>query len=495
MKRPVESSFASRLRRWLPWRHACAAAVASLATFSYSSEASAQGWLADRRYTEGPGIRTGDLELHPGIGGEVGYDSNWFLRSHTEGPTAAGEVVANGPPLLPPRDAAIFRVTPSFYVSTLGSQRLSDGGQPSGPRLISFRGGASATGRFFIGKEMSRQHNVGIASDARLDINQGRPIGVGVFAAYNRLIQPQVLADPNLSFNRSDLRGGGELIFIPGGGTLDIRGGYQIMAALFEESNGVPYSSITHEVSVKNRWRFRPRTALFSDTSLRFINYPYAERASNYLNDSTPLRTRFGLTGLVTDRFGALVAAGYGATFFKNPEAASSVQYDSINAQVEGTYYLGQGAGADEPGKATLLLSTVSLGFMRDFQTSLLSNFYNVNKIYGRLEYWFGGKMVMRFDAYGDILEYPPVFLNTGPGGAPEQRTGAFTNFRVGGGLFAEYRFTQSFGINTTIDYVQQISETAVPAGSLAVNGVDTPAVYDLNYRRFQAFMGVRYFY
>lgn len=452
---------------------------------SWSSTASAQGWLADRRYTEGAGIRTGDLELHPGIGGEVGYDSNWFLRSHTEGPN-----VANGPPRLPPADAAIFRVTPSFYVATLGSQRLGAGGAPqSAPRVVSFRGGASATGRFFIGKEMSRQHNVGLSSDARLDINQGRPIGLGIFAAYNRLIQPQVLADPNVSFNRSDLRGGAELVFIPGGGTLDIRGLYQLQASLFEESNGAPYSSLTHEVGVRNRWRFRPRTALFSDTSLRFVNYLNAARASNYLNDSTPVRTRFGLTGLVTDRFGALVAAGYGATFFQNPSAVSSPQYDSVNAQVEGTFYLGQGGGTDDPGKATLLLSTVSLGFLRDFQTSLLGNFYNTNKVYGRVEYWFGGKMVLRLDGYGEMLEYPPVFLNTGAGAAPAQVTGEFTNVRVGGGLFGEYRVTQSFGLNTTIDYVQQLSDTQIPA-------VGAPgSIFDLNYRRFQAFAGARYFF
>jgi hypothetical protein len=455
------------------------------ALLSWSETASAQGWLADRRFTEGPGIRTGDLELHPGIGGEVGYDSNWFYRSHTEGPTIAN----GGPPGAgksgPPADAAIFRITPSFYVSTLGPQRAE------GPRVIAFRGGVSATGRAFIGKEMSRQHNVGLNADARLDINQGRPIGFGVFAAYNRLIQPQVLADPNLSFNRSDIRAGGEIVGIPGGGTLDLRGGYQINAALFEQSNGVPYSNITHEIFVKNRWRFRPRTALFHDTSLRFINYPYAERATNYLNDSTPIRTRFGLTGLLTERFGALVAAGYGATFFQNPQAVSSTQYDGINAQVEGTFHLGQGGGADEPGKATLLLSTVSLGFIRDFQNSFLGNFYTTNRVYGRLEYWFGGKTVIRLDAYGEQLNYPPVFINA-PGGVPNQVTGEFSNFRVGGGLFAEYRITSSFGINTTIEYMQQISDTQIPVGG---GPGALPLVFDLNYRRIQAFAGARYFF
>jgi len=468
---------------------ACAVVAVPAAILGWSSTASAQGWLADRRFAEGPGIRTGDLELHPGIGGEVGYDSNWFLRSHKEGAN-----IVNGAPALPPAEAAVFRLTPSFYISTLGRQRTDVTGMTRAqPRTIAFRGGVSATGRAFLGdSDVRRQTNVSVASDARLDINQGHPVGLGVWAGYNRLIQPQVLADPNLSFNRSDLRAGAEVIGIPGGGTLDIRGGYQINAALFEQSNGVPYSNITHEIIVKNRWRFRPRTALFSDTSLRFINYPNADRALNYLNDSTPLRTRFGLTGLLTERFGALVAAGYGATFFKNPQAVSSPQYDSINAQVEGTFYLGQGGGTEEPGQATLLLSTVSLGFLRDFQNSLLGNFYNTNRVYGRLEYWFGGKTVIRLDAFGEQLNYPPVFYNQG--GVPVQQVGEFSNFRVGGGLFAEYRFTSSFGINTTIDYIQQISDTQLPAGNVVPGGAPA-GVFDLNYRRFQAFAGARYFF
>ncbi|MDW8362679.1 MAG: hypothetical protein RMK74_09775, partial [Myxococcales bacterium] len=49
----------------------------------YDADVSAQGWLEDRRRAEGIGIRVGDLELHPGIGAEVGYDSNVFLQSDT----------------------------------------------------------------------------------------------------------------------------------------------------------------------------------------------------------------------------------------------------------------------------------------------------------------------------------------------------------------------------------------------------------------------------
>ena len=64
---------------------------------AYAQALVAQGdspqWLKDRRYAEGVGVREGDLELHPGIAGEVGYDSNWFLRSSS----AIGQDSRQGP--------------------------------------------------------------------------------------------------------------------------------------------------------------------------------------------------------------------------------------------------------------------------------------------------------------------------------------------------------------------------------------------------------------
>jgi hypothetical protein len=452
--------------------------------------------MKDRRYQEGPGIKAGDLELHPGIGGEIGYDSNWFLRSFKDDAT-----LVNAAPANPPREGGVLRITPSFSVSTMGTQR-QEGGATAVPtsRTITFRGSVSATYREFFGaEEIRKQRNVSGTAGARLDVNSGRPISFGVFAGYQRLIQPAVVQDPNLSFNRSDVNAGADITFTPGGGTLDIRAGYQIYGALFEESQGVPFTNIQHEISVRNRWRFRPRTALFHDTTLRFVTYPNADRALNYLDDSTPVRTRVGLTGLLTPRFGALLAAGYGATFFKDTQRLD--QYDSINAQAEGTFYLSQTPGAGEPGQATLLLSTVTFGFLRDFQNSLLGNYYTSNKGYGRLEYWFGGKAVFTLDAFFEALGYPPIFYNTGAGPAPAtgrdgQPIGEFTNYRIGAALFGEYRFTDSFGVNTTLDYQQMISDTQIPAGSVTTAGGGPPQAqfFDLNWRRFQAFIGARWF-
>src|SRR4051812_25988210 len=98
------------------------AATVLLGAISLEAHAQAQQpWLSDRRYGEGIGIRAGNLELHPGVSGEVGYDSNYFLRAPEEDPISAYRI----------------RITPSLTLSTLGRQRTqsqsgqTNGGQPT----------------------------------------------------------------------------------------------------------------------------------------------------------------------------------------------------------------------------------------------------------------------------------------------------------------------------------------------------------------------------
>ena len=55
-----------------------------------------QPWLADRRFEGGAGVRSGSFELHPGVAGELGYDSNFFQSA---GITAADGVIVIDPRL------------------------------------------------------------------------------------------------------------------------------------------------------------------------------------------------------------------------------------------------------------------------------------------------------------------------------------------------------------------------------------------------------------
>ena len=154
-----------------------AAAVA--VTFSVSALAEEpalapvqQPWLKDRRYGEGIGIRTGNLEFHPSLAAELGYDSNFFLRS--------GECTPGTPQCqneTPVYDAWRLRVTPSFSLSTL-RQRVRDSEAVGAPPAVTFSLGAFLTYNELFGSEevsSNRSFDAGVAG--RVDLLANRPVG------------------------------------------------------------------------------------------------------------------------------------------------------------------------------------------------------------------------------------------------------------------------------------------------------------------------------
>jgi hypothetical protein len=463
-----------------------------LAQAQYVAGSDSPQWLKDRQYNEGIGIRQGDLELHPGVAGEAGYDSNWFLRSSSN----AG--YGNSGPATPPIPAMVFRVTPSLYVSTLSPQRTAEGGVAE-PPSVRFRAGINATYREFVGlsnssfasqsqNDISQQRNVSGAADARLEIAPERPFGAALFANFARTIMPNtVTADPNLSFNRDDVGAGGEVVVQPGGGTLDWHFGYVFRDTLFEESAGSPYDNTTNEAYTRGRWRFRPRTALIYDADFRFINYANASQAlAGGLVSSDPIRARLGLNGLVTDRFAVLVMAGWGASFY-DQTIPHQQQYDSVIGQAELKWFLSASPGVAEASDLGLALSSIALGYTRDFQNSYLGAFYGQDRGYLRFNYFFAGRALVTLEGGAGAIEYPTMYWGNG-----DFRHSSFSDVRVDGTLFGEYRFTNTFALNATVRYTANISNTQV---SYADTAAPTNAeLYDMSWNRLEAYLGVRWF-
>jgi len=463
-------------------------------------------WLKDRSYNQGAGVRTGDLELHPGIAGEVGYDSNWFYRTSNAGPAPGGYL--NGPPNAPVVPALEFRVTPSLYLSTLGPQRRQND-LVAQPPSVAFRAGVNATYREFVGlantsapagaannqNDISQQRNIGGAADARLDILPERPIGAGLFASYSRVIQPnQGSADPNLSFNRDDVNAGGEIITQPGSGTLDWRFGYQFHDSIYEQTNGQPFDSISNEAYTRGRWKFRPLTALIYDASLKFLSYTNSSQAlaTEGLVNSTPVRARLGINGLVTDRFAFLGLVGWGASFYDTGTQKAQPQYDSVIGQAELKWFLAAGPGVANPSDVSLALSSIALGYTRDFQNSLIGNYYGTDRGYLRFSYFFAGRALLTLEGGVAAIEYPTVLWGAAAGGvaAGSPRANAFTDIRADATLFGEYRFTDAFGVNATLRYTANFSNTQIQE----VEGGGPQTLIDMSWNRFEAFLGVRYF-
>lgn len=429
----------------------------------YSGAAFAQDqvWLKDRRYGEGVGIRTGDVELHPGIAGEFGYDSNYFLRSG-----AANEPVI---------DTLRLRITPSFSLSTISQQRRESEGGGGEPPKVMFRAGAALSySEFFATKSqysdaMTKQRNFGALANLQLTILPQRPFGGDLSADFLRTVQPS--NDPNFNFDRMNARFAGGIVWAPGGGMFDWRVGYEYGIVFFEDTSFRNFGNYYNQVNTRGRWRFLPRTALMFDGSATFLRY------SNNPNqaastDSDPIRARIGLNGLVTNWFAFLGMVGWGSSFYKpNPLMQNPSQYDSLIAQAEFKFYLTPNPGLD-PAAATLTLSTVALGYSRDFFNSYLGNYYARDRGYVNLSYFFGGRFLVVADAGLASLGYP---LFTFP-----VRQDPFRATYFDSSLFGEYRVTDSVGINTTLRYTSNASTTV--------------ATDDLSFKRFEAFIGVRWF-
>jgi hypothetical protein len=469
--------------------------VGVAAPLCVSNIAHAQAWLGDRRFAEGEGWRpgNGDVELHPGVGAEVGYDSNWFERSNKNDPK-----LSNAAPNAPVEDAGVLKVTPSISIRTLGPQRKEGDLNPALP-TIAFNGGASLTYEEFLlaPSDLRGERNASINANARLDVLPQHPFGFAVYGDYSRAINPN-RGDPNLSFN-SDLVGGGlELIAVPGGGTLDARLGYNIHADIFEDSTAQGFNNFQHNFYTKERWKFRPRTSLLYDASFQIRDYNDAGGAVFALHNSTPFRTRIGLEGLVTPRFSFLGMVGYGGSFVLNGQSPQIKQYDSVIGQAELKFFLtANPSNPEQPSNVSLTLSSIAIGYNRDFQSSFLGDFYGSDRGYAKIQYMFAGRVLASLEGGVGAIEYPDLYAPGAAGATPT--VNAFTDVRTDATFFGEYRFSNSFGLNTTIRYTANFSNTELPTslttGGTGTGGTTTTAtLYDMNWRRFEAYIGARFF-
>ncbi|WP_437522990.1 hypothetical protein WME79_33015 [Sorangium sp. So ce726] len=456
-------------------RETIAAAAVTLTLSPALALAQDQPWLKDRRYTEGIGIRTGDLELHPGVAAEFGYDSNFFRRAEDD--QAASDDVG-------PVGSLRLRITPSFSLSTLSAQR-QEVTPDAPPPDVEFRGGISATYEEFFpvsgmekGKErLGQQRNIGGLLDANVTILPRRPWSGIIDASLGRTIAPSDLGITNESFRRVHADAGAELVWTPGGGLLDWRLGYRFLGTFFELDEFDSLTNMQHRLRTRGRWRFLPRTALIYDASLGFVNYPNP----GSLPSSHPLRAQLGINGLVTSSFGLLAMAGWGASFYSSDGQAEVHDFDSVIGQLELKWYLTPNPSTD-PEAATLALSSLSAGFTRDFQDSLLASYYERNRGYLKLTYFFGGRFLVIADGGVAANVYPVI-----PAGGATEEHPPWTDVRIDASLFGEYRIGDSLGVNSTLRYGNNISGTSLtPEGGGTSNS--------LGWQQFEAFLGVRWF-
>jgi hypothetical protein len=444
------------------------AATLLLGALPLKAHAQTQPWLADRQYGEGIGARVGNLELHPGIAGEIGYDSNYFLRAPEENPIAAYRL----------------RVTPSISLETLGAERR-EGLSPAGPAPLQFRAGAYVAYNELIAadskysSDVRDQRHVDAGADLNLNLFPAGRVGVDSYLNFLRTVQPSNDTDTTDAFNRDSIRVGAGASWRPGGGLFSWRLGYELDYNYFELAPYQDLNNYQNQVNMRGRWRFLPRTALLYEGSYTWISY-----AKNTVQaDGGIVRSSIGLNGLITDHFALLGLIGWAGTFYGAAGGQPAAQFDSVVGQAELKWFLSGQQGV-ETTSAPVGLSWVALGYTRDVNNSYLGSFYQRDRGYLQLSYLLGGVFVGSLNAGIANLAFPDSAEHA-----------SFSEQRFDASVFGEYRLSDTFGINATVNYLRNFTDVVinpvVPAGAAA------PAAGTGDYLAFQewqAFLGVRWF-
>jgi len=444
------------------------AALLTAATTIQQASAQQQPWVADRRYGEGIGIRAGDLELHPGISGEFGYDSNYFQRAPSE--DVAG--------------ALRLRVSPHLTLSTLGAQRR-EGSGAGAPPTVNFQAGLFADYNEFFATEsrfaddISQQRNLEGGANLKLDILPERPFGIDIHGGFTRVVDPSNSAILDSAFDRDTVVVGPGINWRPGGGMFEWRLGYQYTYNVFERTAFKNLNNSEHQLETSGRWRFFPRTAVLYDAEYAFTNYS----AARTQNNGEALRARMGLNGLVTNRFSVLAMLGWAQSYYDNTVAPPQ-NYDDLIAATEIKYFILPQASLDPTG-ATLGLSSIALGYTRDFRGSYLGDFTQNDRGYLTLEYFAAGSVLLSLQGGLAQVSYPQSFA---PGGGVALNP-SFSEVRADASLFGEYRFSDSIAMNSTLRFDGNLSDSI-----LRTDPADATAVDNLKFSRVQAWLGLRWF-
>ena len=409
------------------------------------------GWLDDRQRAEGRGFRVGNLEIHPGVGVEIGYDSNIFFSD------------AN------PQGSAVLRATPHLYISTLTDERSGEGSHQGSPPMIQLRSGISAS--YFQYFASDAKSNLGLDFDLRLTIAPERPVSVTLTETFGRTIRPFTENLSGSTFARDRNNSGVEFNFATRGNIFKANLGYRLLVDFFEADLYRYATNLSHQIEGGWAWRFLPQTALLYDIVANVSSYPkFNFNDPVLLADSVRLRTRVGVNGAFTNRFSVLAMIGYGVGFYDSGD-----DYESVLGQLQATWAISPS-------------TKLAVGYDRDFFRSTVGGFHRRDRGYANFQLLAFGSLLLGLEGSVAYVDFgAPLSPVAGGTTTPLGTTADRTDIRVSGSLFGEYRITDWLAFNGTVSFTADYTDF----NYLLSTGVTDPA----DYSKFEAWFGVRAFY
>lgn len=425
-----------------------------------------QPWLSDRSVGEGRGIRTGDFEFHPGVSGELGFDSNFFQRADS-----AVDAMQFGPPA----SALRLRIAPYVSLRTL-ERRLDDKGRAT-PRTVAFEAGGNLEynelfGLEGAGPEYADAGNVQGGLGGKFTFFPKHKWSATTGAQYSYRYEPTNQGGLTSDYSRHLVNVSTGLTWQPGKAFSWRLLNYGGNVTLFQQGNLSGFDNQVHQFSSSGKWAFLPKTAALFDATFGLVRYNLAST----LNDGNFLHARTGLSGLIGKRFGLLARFGWATSFYANQNGYAR-NYDGPVLDLEGRVYLTTGDERRPEGFANVGPSTVVFGYSRSYHDGYLSDYFRDDRLYANAGFLLGGVLLTRVSGGLSFIDYPDFQIqgNENPG---------FGETRLDLSGFAEYRITSTIGLNLTLSYDSNASGV--------VYGVSYED--DLSFQRFVAMFGVRWF-
>ena len=417
--------------------------------------ATAQVWLPDRASREGPGILLGDsLVFHPGLGVEGGYDTNPLRRA--DGVDGAGRL----------------RITPYLDLATRSAQRKvkDEGLLEVEPAKVDFRLGVAAYyDMFFSGdKATDDQDHFGVDTHVNFALFPSGPFSLLADAYYIRSLQPYESSQERWAWHL--IKPGVGFRIRPGGGTLIFEAGYNLKLMLYEDDGiSKTNNNMAHEARFITSWKILPKTSLVAKVTFAPIIYLGSESLNQ---DSKPVRTLFGMQGLLTDRFGLSLFVGYGASFYDQGD-----DFESVIAQGELMFFITP-------------MANIRLGGQRDFVDSFYANYFEKNGGYLKYEQMFGGLVLASLK--GEVFHRGYSRFD---GEINEDTTGNTANrddVWIGATLLVEVRATEWLSFHLSGNYQGNVSQFEFDYNDPANINSDN---FPVRFNKFEVLAGVRAHY
>jgi hypothetical protein len=397
----------------------------------------------------------GRLVLHPGFSAEGGYDSNVFLQQKGD-----------------EEDSFILRLTGYLDVSTEPPVRQSEGdASAADPQKIQFRGGLGARYYHFFNNRVPES----VAGDAHVDFkyNPSQAFTLQVKDEFVRTVRPftnpTTFEGETSSYGLNTNVGSLNLIGRSKSRVLEGSVGYTNVFRFYDADVFQFYNFLTHQVPAKLSWSFFPTSALvyMADYGRRTYGDQTGTDATVLLADSHRISNLIGYNGAITERFSLTAMIGYAAGFF---DVGSD--FDGVVARVEGRW---------KP-RPTI---TLTAGYVRDLQPSLIGNFTEINMLRAQTSFVLAGALRLGLSAWVSFNKSGLALAEDGSllGNAPIRK-----DTRVFASIFGEYLFTAWLSLIARVGYLADFTDFQFTG--------EPPAPEPLaQYQRFDAWIGIRVFY